>query len=185
MTNESLAASGAQSAGLRNAAVVSGRIANARATFTAPIVVGTGVCVAGMLVCAGAWAPWFSISLFSVKANIGGLNSHLDGGYALVLGVIGFGLGATLLRMPQRASVRRVAAAALVLLGAGGVFMVWHQYVQLSHNASRIGRTSGLTPFAKYFDVHAGAAWGLWLTGASFLCFVVAGALVPIANRNR
>jgi hypothetical protein len=145
---------------------------------------GGAICVAALAVCVGAWAPWFSISLFTVRANIGGFNSHLDGRYALALGVVGFALGVVVLRRPQRAAARRALAMALALLGLGGVFMVWHQYVHLVHSATTVGRTSGLTPFAKYFDVHAGAAWGLWLTGGSFAAFVLAAGFVPAATRR-
>lgn len=146
--------------------------------------VGALICLAAGLVCVGSWAPWFTISLATVSANIGGLNSHLDGRYSLALGVIGLGLGVNVLRAGQRAAVRRVAAGALVVLGAGGVAMVWHQYVHLVHSATTVGRTSGLSPFAKYFDVHAGAAWGLWLTGAAFASLALTAATLPFAART-
>jgi hypothetical protein len=156
---------------------------SARPRFSAPDLVGAAICLAAFAVCVGSWAPWFSISLFTVKANIGGLNSHLDGRYAMALGVVGLGLGAIVLLRPQRAAVRRGLAVVLALLGIGGVLMVWHQYVHLVHSATTVGRTSGLTPFAKYFDVHAGAAWGLWLTGGSFAALILAAGFVPAATR--
>jgi hypothetical protein len=146
--------------------------------------VGVAACAAAVLACVGACAPWFSISLFTVTAHIGGLNSHLDGRYALALGLVGLALGVLIVRDAVHLSVRRALALALVIVGLGGVAMVWHQDVHLVHNASTVGRTTGLTPFAKYFDVHAGAAWGLWLTGASFTCLAIAGAMSAFTGRG-
>jgi hypothetical protein len=158
-----------------------GSPALAPARSRAQTVLGALVCLAAGLVCVGSWAPWFTISLATVSANIGGLNSHLDGRYSLALGVVGLGLGVTVLRVGRRVVVHRVVAGALAILGAGGVAMVWHQYVHLVHSATKVGRTSGLTPFAKYFDVHAGAAWGLWLTGGAFAALALTAFALPFA----
>jgi hypothetical protein len=184
MSNESLAAPSAPLVGARGPGVVSIRAARSWVAFGPSSLVGAGACVAAVLVCVGASAPWFSFSLFSITAKISGLNSRLDGRYAVALGVVGFVLGA-MVAVLRRGAVRRAVLAALALVGALGIAMVWHQYVHLSHNATTIGRTSGLAPFAKYFDVHAGAGWGIWLDGISFGAFVVAAALASIVQPRR
>jgi hypothetical protein len=119
-------------------------------------------------VCIGAWAPWFSLSVYGVTAHIGGLNSHLDGRYAMALGVLSVLLGAVGAAVPHGASVRYAAAIALIVVGVVGVILIRHQYLHLTHHAISVGRATGLSPLAKFFDVHAGASWGLWLDGISF-----------------
>jgi hypothetical protein len=144
-------------------------------TVNTSTLVGVGAAIAAALACLGAWAPWFTVSLMGVSADFGGLNSHLDGGYVMALGLVGVVLATVLATLPREATGRQAVIAGLVLIAIVGVAIVGYQYVHLTNTAARVSDLGGLAPPG--FDLHAGAGWGLWLDGFAFTGLGLAAAL--------
>jgi hypothetical protein len=139
--------------------------------------VGLGAALAGVLACIGAWGPWFSVSFFGVSANVGGLNSELEGRYALVLGLLGVVLGLVLGAAPPGTAGRGGVLGGLALVGVIGLIVVVHQDIHLSHITSAISQSPNASAFEASAGVHIGSGWGLWLDGFSFTGLIVAAGV--------
>jgi hypothetical protein len=148
-------------------------------TVSTRVLVGIGACVAGALACLGAWAPWFSLSIEGVTASFGGLHSHLDGDYLLVLGVIAMACGVALAALPAHSPSRPPVAMVLALVGIIGLIIAVRQYVHLSNTASQISNLSGMIP-GNALGLHAAAGWGLWLDGFACTGMVISAGLVVL-----
>jgi hypothetical protein len=149
----------------------------AAVTISASTLIGAGAAVAAALACLGAWAPWFSISLFGVSANFSGLHSQLDGRYVMVLGLVGVVLAVALVVLPRGTPSRSGVLGGLALIGVVGFVIVARQYVHLSDTASMFSGTFGVPGVSQELSIHAGPGWGLWLDGFAFAGLVTASVL--------
>jgi hypothetical protein len=140
---------------------------------------------AGLAVLGGV-SSWFVFSILNINVYIRGTNTHLDGRYAIGLGVAGIVLAGLSAGVPRRGVARRLALGAVAVIGVAGLLLMWHQYRHLADTAAELRASNAFSNLTKYLGVHGAATWGFWLDVAAFgalLLVAVAGSLTAWPSR--
>jgi hypothetical protein len=157
--------------------------------------VGAVAALAGLLMVAGAWAPWMSVSFDGIRRTASGLDDGFDGRYLLIIGIVALLLALGAVVQHASAQARQSCAALLVLLGVVGLIVVIHEWTTISahvrqmedlfrslsavaNSSSSEGSTAPGVGFGALAALHIGKAWGLVLSGLA--CGATAAAGVAL-----
>jgi hypothetical protein len=149
-------------------AAVAGSQPSRRQTSTAAV----GIVISGVLMCAGALAPWLHAAADGESFHYSGMHSQLDGRWVLGLGAVVVILGVLLAAVPQGREARAALCAVCVVVGIVGLVVVIHQHDVLSSRLRLVNDVLGT-----YLQIHIGAGWGLWLAGLGCVGASTAGGL--------